>query len=141
MAKKETVINWKLRRKRYYDKQTIGIMDVYEDNVYLFSVATLEQEWNNNAIGNSCIPKGSYVVKDFDSEAHPNSFIVEGTEPRTAILFHVGNYHFHSQGCILPGLYHDELNNDGYVDVAQSGNAMGELNHHCRYKTILLDIS
>ncbi len=135
------MIHWKLKRKKYRDVQTVGTMDVYEDDVFLFSLAILEQEWNNNAIGNSCIPKGSYTVKDFDSKKHPISFIVEGTEPRSFILFHVGNYNYHSKGCILPGLYHEDINQDGYIDVAQSGNAMGRLNTHCRGKTILLDIS
>ncbi len=135
------MINWKLKRKKYRDKQTIGMMDVYEDDVFLFSVSTLEQEWNNNAIGDSCIPKGGYVIKDFDSKKHPNSFIVEGTEPRSFILFHVGNYYSHTQGCILPGLYHADIDQDGYIDVAESRRAMGRLNAYCRGKAIFLDIS
>jgi hypothetical protein len=135
------MILWKLKRKKHRDKQTVGTMDVYEDEVFLFSLATLEQEWNDNAIGNSCIPKGGYTVKDWDSKKHPISFIVEGTEPRTFILFHVGNYNYHSQGCILPGMYHEDINKDGYIDVAQSGNAMGRLNTYCRGKTMLLEIS
>ena len=134
------MIDWRLTRKKYSDKQTIGMMDVYEDDVFVFAVAILEQEWNNNAIGNSCIPEGGYVVKSWDSEKHPNSFIVEGTEPRTAILFHKGNYNWHSQGCLLPGLYHKDINKDGYIDVAQSGLAMIKLNELCRGKEILLTI-
>lgn len=135
------MINWKLKRKKYRDIQTIGMMDVYEDDVFLFAVAILEQEWNNNEKGNSCIPKGSYTVESWDSEGHPNSFIVKGTEPRTYILFHTGNYHNHSQGCLLPGLYHADINNDGYMDVVSSKKAMDRLNETCRGKTILLDIS
>lgn len=135
------MISWKLKRKKYRDIQTVGVMEVYEDEVFLFSLAILEQEWRNNEKGNSCIPKGSYVVESWDSKKHPNSFIVRGTEPRTYILFHVGNYFNHSQGCILPGLYHDDINKDGYIDVAQSTKAMGKLNAHCRDKQILLDIS
>lgn len=134
------MIHWKLNRKKYADTQTVGVMDVYEDDVFVFAVAILEQEWNNNAIGNSCIPLGNYTVDSWDSEKHPNSFIVRGTEPRTAILFHTGNYNWHSKGCLLPGLYHKDINKDGYIDVAQSGAAMKKLNALCRGKEILLTI-
>lgn len=131
------MIELKLTRKRYYDKQVIGTLDVYKDNLFQFSLATLEQEWNNNKTSNSCIPKGYYIVEHYNSNSHPNSFIIQGTEPRTYILIHKGNYHTHTEGCILPGLTHSDINNDGYIDVVSSGDAMKKLNYLCEGETII----
>ena len=126
-----------LKRKKYTDKQTIGIMEVYRNNLFECSFATLEQEWNNNERSNSCIPKGFYIVKPYSSKKHPDSFIVEGTEPRTYILIHKGNYNTHTEGCILPGLIHMDINKDGYLDVISSAQAMIRLNNICKDEKII----
>lgn len=135
------MIELRLTRKRYDTIQTIGTLDVYKDNLFVCSFATLEQEWNNNQSSNSCIPKGSYIVEHYNSEKHPNSFIVRGTSPRTYILIHAGNYYNHTAGCVLIGLSHSDINKDGYLDVIHSSDAMNMLNEICKdEKIILLDI-
>ena len=135
------MIELKLSRKKHTDKQTIGIMEVYKDNIFECCFATLEQEWNNNKTSDSCIPKGSYIVNNWDSEKHPNSFILVDTNPRTYILIHKGKYNTHTAGCILIGLNHKDINSDGYLDVIHSTDAMNRLNDICKgEKIILIDI-
>jgi len=121
------MVHLKLNRRKYLDKQTVGTLAVYKDNLFLFSLSTLEQDWNNNITSNSCIPRGHYIVEPHNSISHPNTFILRGTEPRTSILIHIGNKYSHTEGCILVGLIHDDIDNDGYVDVKYSTEAMNKL--------------
>lgn len=121
------MIELRLNRKKYTNIQILGTMDVYKDNLFICSFATLEQAWNNNETSNSCIPKGHYIVEHYNSNAHPNSFILKQTEPRTFILIHSGNYYKHTSGCILIGFIHSDINNDGYLDTIYSKNAMDKL--------------
>lgn len=131
-----------LFRKKDSGLQTIGVMDVFLGKEYVTSLHTLEQEWNNNATDNSCIPKGEYQVILHDSPTHGECLLVLGTDPRADILFHVGNYYFNSKGCILVGLYHSDINSDGNLDVVNSGKAFGILMDVCRKADeILLSIS
>lgn len=131
------MIQLKLKRKKYTDKQVIGNMDVYKDNIFVCSFATLEQEWNNNETSNSCIPPDFYKVKHYNSQSHPNSFIIENTEPRTYILIHSGNYNTHTAGCILIGAMHKDINNDKYQDVINSKDSMNYLNRICENENVI----
>ena len=132
------MVELQLHRKRNSDKQVIGTMAVYKNNLFMCSFATLEQEWNNNKTNNSCIPKGSYPVEHYNSEKHPNTYILKGTEPRTYILIHSGNYNTHTAGCILIGLTHADINNDGYADVSHSGDALTKLRQICFNEEVIL---
>lgn len=131
------MIQLKLSRRKYTDSQTIGVMEVYKDNVFVSSLCSLERGWLNNAFNKSCIPKGNYIVKHHNSKFHPDTFIVEGTEPRTVILIHKGNYYQDSAGCILLGLSFTDLNNDKFLDVKYSSEAMNKLNEICKGEEII----
>lgn len=135
------MIRLELQRMKYRDKQTLGRMDVYQDDEYLFTLATLEQEWRSNERSNSCVPPGFYIVEHYSSQNHPNTFILRGTAPRTYILIHSGNYHTHTAGCILVGLTHADINKDGYIDTVSSVDAMNKLRQVCKgEKTISINI-
>ena len=131
------MIQLKLHRKRYSDKQVIGTMDVYHYNDFLFSLATLEQDWNNNEISKSCVPPGFYQVSHWDSNRFGDSFILLNTSPRSHILIHSGNYHTSTEGCILVGLTHDDINGDGYIDVSSSRDAMDKLREVCDGENVI----
>lgn len=126
-----------LYRKKYRDKQTLGRMDVYRNDEYLFTLATLEQEWNNNMTSNSCIPPGFYMAEHYNSPNHPNTFIIKDTEPRTYILIHILNFFYQTEGCIGVGLTHGDTNKDGYSDLVRSADAMNKLREVCKNETVI----
>lgn len=64
---------------------------------------TLEDPWNNNQRGISCIPPGVYPVRPHNGAKYKNVWILGNTSPREAILIHAGNTHKDTQGCILVG--------------------------------------
>lgn len=135
------MIQLKLTRRKYTGNQTIGTIDVFKDNVFISSFCCLERGWLNNKLNQSCIPKGNYIVKHYNSNAHPNTFVVEGTHPRTGILIHKGNFYTDSAGCIILGLMFTDLNNDKFLDVKYSTEAMNKLNDICKGEEIInLDI-
>ena len=76
---------------------------------------TLEDYKRSNASNISCIPAGQYVCKRYSSSRHPNTFEVTSVEGRSFILFHIGNTHKDTEGCILLGT------NYGYL---YGGNAI-----------------
>jgi hypothetical protein len=121
------MIELKLKRKRHSDKQVIGVMNVYKDNLFVFSLATLELCWDNNRTTESCILPDFYIVEHYSSNKYPNAFILKDVKGRTLILIHNGNYYTNTEGCILVGLTHKDINADGYIDVSQSKTALNKL--------------
>ncbi len=117
-----------LKRIKDNGRQTIGKATLCdENNKNIFEFVTLEPAWLNNAIGKSCIPTGRYSVKPRWSRKYGNHFIVENTEPRTYILFHVGNFRRSTRGCVLVGTRFVDIDGDGQVDVSSSRVTMNRL--------------
>lgn len=96
-----------LSRSPDTDQGTIGRLTAHG----LPPLATIEPPWRNNSRNVSCIPRGVYDVAPHLSPRFGRCLLVLGTEPRTWILFHCGNYggdtamgyRTHTAGCILPG--------------------------------------
>jgi hypothetical protein len=57
------------------------------------------------------------------------------------ILLHKGNYYKNTQGCILVGYYHSDINADGLLDVVNSGIAMNALNALITQQSTYLEVS
>jgi hypothetical protein len=74
-----------------------------------FLCFTLEPEWKDNVPFYSCIPTGEYECKKvFDRKIGKFTkiavtFEVMSVPCRTGILFHCGNTHKDTQGCIILG--------------------------------------
>lgn len=64
---------------------------------------SLEDPWRNNKRGMSCIPAGTYSCKRVNSPKFGDTFEVTDVQSRTHILFHKGNTHEDTEGCILIG--------------------------------------
>lgn len=122
----------KLIRNPSDNKQTLGIFKLFDnDGKEIFKCHTLELLWDNNKIGKSCIPTDKYKVVPRDGRhsakfKYPH-FHVLGTEPRSWILFHAGNYHSQIEGCILVGSGLADINGDGYLDVTNSRNTLQKI--------------
>ena len=74
----------------------------------LFLGYTLELPWNNNAVGASCVPSGTYklVFDDggrFNDEYGHECIKLDKVTGRSEILLHKGNLPKHTKGCILIG--------------------------------------
>jgi len=123
-----------IERINFRDKQTEGVMTVYDDGCkecggqILFQCYTLELEEDKNAKRDDCIPRGVYNVEKRYSTKYKNHFHVLDVPNRSYILIHHGNYNKHTLGCILVGKTLSDINGDGYRDVTSSVATMNKLN-------------
>ena len=114
--------------RTYQDNFTLGSMFVLDGERLVYHCKSIELPWLNNQRNVSCIPEGTYnVIKDYKI----NKFRLLWVRDRSGILIHIGNfvagYVKDSEGCILPGNYFFDLNNDGMMDIAESTIAMHKL--------------
>ena len=109
-------------------KQTIGVFYLLGTNDSVIAKwDCLELPWLNNQRRISCIPKGNYKAKKHNSPKFGKSLWLQDVPNRSEILVHKGNYHFDILGCILIGKFLKDINNDGLIDVLESGKAIKEL--------------
>lgn len=117
-----------LTRTWFDSKQTRGIFKLIDDTgKVIFECKTLELPWIDNKIKQSCIPVGQYKVVPRQSPKYGKHFHVTGTEPRTWILFHAGNYYTQIEGCILVGKAFVDINGDGLLDVTSSKDTLSKM--------------
>lgn len=113
---------------REYGKfQTLGRLVIFDGKEILLKVLTLELPDLGNQTNISCIPEGKYKVHRIYSPKFGNCFHVQDVPGRSAILIHRGNYTKDTMGCILVGLNHIDIDNDGLKDVSDSTAAMNKL--------------
>lgn len=117
--------------RTYQKNETLGTWLVMDGEKLVYKCKCIELPDLGNQHNVSCIPEGAYdVIKENNTE-RGNYFRVLNVTGRDGILIHKGNYaagkHVDTEGCILPGAYFTDINNDGYLDVAESGNTMNKL--------------
>lgn len=130
-----------LERFAYDPDYTMGRL-VLPDRI-LF---TIEQPWNNNTPGKSCVPDGEYDLLPHSSDDHPDvwalvnhalgvaHFPTAGV-PRAACLIHQANWARQLRGCIAPGLEKGPLQQAGHgwdMAVMSSGVALNILRSHIK---------
>ncbi|HET8550889.1 MAG TPA: DUF5675 family protein [Gammaproteobacteria bacterium] len=86
----------------------------------LRTLYTVEDPWNHNTRGASCVPDGVYDLVPHSTDAHPHTWALlnpalgiyhePGDKPpgvfgRWACLLHPGNDEGDVEGCICPGLH------------------------------------
>ena len=111
------------------------------------TVCTIELPWRENRGNVSCIPIGVYECEPYQSPSRGNVYRLLNVPKRSDILIHVGNfagdtskgYKSDSEGCILPGLYHDSLSNQ--TAVVDSGKALRRLLTAIGQQTFTLSIT
>ena len=112
----------------YGKNETKGSLFVLNGSELLYRCKTIELPNNGNRRNMSCIPEGTYDTIKYDSPTKGKCFWVQDVPGRDSILIHKGNYvsgsKIDSQGCILPGNYFDDLNEDGFIDIAESTLAL-----------------
>ena len=109
-------------------KQTIGVFYLLGTNDSVIAKwDSLELPWLDNQRRVSCIPTGTYKARKHNSPKFGKSLWLQDVPNRSEILVHKGNYHFDILGCILIGRFLKDINNDGLIDVIESGKAIKEL--------------
>ena len=110
------------------DVGTFGVL-MWESDPAPFALS-LEDPDKDNQINVSCIPVGTYTCKRFNSPTHGETFQVMDVEGRTYILFHRGNTHINTMGCILIGEKFHFL--QGIPSIAGSGDGFSEFWNRCK---------
>jgi len=123
-----TTIIYQIRHK-IPGKETISNVIVTRDMEQIFSFYLVELPWEFNKIGESCIPIGRYTLKKLNSSPSFNypHFEVMNVPGRTGIKWHIANYVRELLGCGGPGMKLADIDNDGVIDVASSGEAINKL--------------
>lgn len=118
----------KLTRTLYQDKQTLGILELFDNNgKEVFECFTLELPDLNNQKQKSCIPKGKYDVVIRTSSKFGLHFHITNVVNRDFILIHSGNFFSDILGCVLVGSGLKYVNNDKYKDVVNSKATLKKL--------------
>ena len=115
----------KLTRTSECDGSTFGVLAI--DNHPMF--VTCELPWANNMHEFSCIPAGKYKIAVKNSPKFGKSYEVLHVPDRADILFHAGNTHADTHGCILLGLMFGKVNGQAAIlsSRAAVANFMVEL--------------
>lgn len=99
------MITFTLYRYEYSPICTKGILQV--EGIY--ACDTLELPWRNNEHDISCIPEGTYSIRQYLSVKNGNCIYVDGVPGRTGIEIHIGNSISNTSGCILVGVKSKDL--------------------------------
>ncbi len=106
----------RLVRISEYNGATLGVLCV--DGMPEF--VTLEDAWRDNERMISCIPVGRYKVMPRNSPKFGRTWQVMDVPERDHILFHAGNTHKNTNGCILLGLQYGTIENDMAILASRS---------------------
>lgn len=117
--------------RTYGNTETKGHFVAFNGHNKVLELVTIELPDNGNQKNVSCIPEGVYQVSRIVRPNGDKAYLLHNVPGRTEVEFHIGNYvagkKVDSEGCILPGLYFTDINNDGFMDVAESTAAMNRM--------------
>ena len=115
----------------YTTTETKGAFLILDGDTLLYECKTIELPFKDNLRQESCILEGVYDVIKVIKEDGKQVFLILNVPGRDGIEIHIGNYiqgnHPDTKGCILPGTYFTDINQDGYIDIANSGYEMKKL--------------
>lgn len=115
---------------------TQGQLIVFDGMLMPYRCMTLELPDLGNQRNVSCIPEGEYDCEKIIRPSGKKAFWIKDVPGRDSILIHSGNYakslnprtkQPDTEGCILPGGYFTDIDQDGFTDIADSGRAMSSL--------------
>ena len=111
-----------------FDKWNCNVLEGY----------MLELPDKNNKQSVSRINPGSYKGVKRNSPKFGDHFHIQNVKDREHILIHHGNFNSDTRGCLLPGGYMADINNDGLKDVCESKKTMKLLNKFLTDEFIIL---
>jgi hypothetical protein len=110
------MIRLRLVRVSEYNGATLGVLCVDDCPEFV----TLEDAWRDNERRISCIPVGRYKVKQNNSPRFGRTWQVMDVPERDHILFHAGNTHKDTHGCILLGMQFGKLGGETAILASRS---------------------
>jgi hypothetical protein len=106
----------RLVRVTEHNGATLGVLCIDDSP----EMVTLEDAWRDNERQISCIPVGKYKIKLHRSPRFGLTYQVADVPERSHILFHAGNTHKDTHGCILLGLQYGKLDKDTAILASKS---------------------
>ena len=118
-------------KREYLNDRTVGKLEVYKGTDKVRTFRTLELPYVGNQRNISCIPLGGYSVSMSHSPKFGECYRLAEVPDRDGILIHKGNYTGNTQGCILIGTALVDLDGDLQLDVANTCEAIEQLESIC----------
>lgn len=106
----------RLIRVTEFNNATLGVLCIDDSP----EMVTLEDAWRDNERRISCIPVGRYTIKLHRSPKFGLTYQVTNVPERDHILFHAGNTHKDTHGCILLGLQYGRLDKETAILASRS---------------------
>ena len=116
-----------IARLRETEKETLGKLFIFDGIKVVFECCTLEPAWKGNRKNISCVPAGKYELAHRWSPKYADHLILLGVNGRSYVLMHKGNFYWDTEGCILVGRSHADINGDGELDVSSSRQTLFNL--------------
>lgn len=101
----------RLVRVAEHSNATFGVLTVNDVPEFV----TVEDLWRSNERMVSCIPVGTYSVRPKDSPKFGTTWQVMDVPGRDYILFHAGNTHRDTNGCILVGMQFGKMKDESAI--------------------------
>ncbi len=109
------------------DKQTRGVLNVFNLNRNIFNCKTLELAENGFKPNIGHIPAGVYEATKINTVEYPNSIQLLNVPGHNGIYIKTGNYMEQIRSCILVGVDWIDINKDGYLDISSSRQTLNSL--------------
>ena len=112
-------------RHHKVETRSLGTMlAMSPDFVTHYLCVCLELPFNANKKNISCSNVGTFEAECVIHEKFGRCIYIKNVVGRTGMFIHAGNFVWNSKGCTLPGVKFKDLDNDGKLDVYNSGEAM-----------------
>jgi len=105
-------------------EQILGLLQVVNYARVIFGCHSLELADKDNQQNISCIPEGTYKAVKYKSPTKGDVILLEEVPNRSYIEIHSGNFNSQILGCTLVGDSVTDINEDGLLDVTNSGNTL-----------------
>ena len=118
-----------LQRVWMDENQSTGsliVLDKFRQPIYISPC--IERGDRNNERNVSNVPTGTYPLVWESSPKFGMAWELKDVPGRSECKIHAANLWDQINGCIAPGTYLGELNNDGYYDTLASGDALKRFN-------------
>jgi hypothetical protein len=106
----------RLVRVSEHNGATCGVLVIDDSPEFV----TLEDAWRDNERLISCIPQGRYKIKLHRSPKFGLTYQVMDVPQRSHILFHAGNTHKNTHGCILLGMQYGRIGTESAILASRS---------------------